>query len=243
MVREATEGVGTAWETGKVAELRLAGMIFDLDGTLGDTLPLCIASFRHAFEGSLGRRLSDEEIIARFGPSEEGTCRELAPEGWQTVLKAYLKEYERGHERFTEAFPGIEDALDLLKARGLSLAVVTGKGRRSADISLGRFGLTGYFDSVEIGSPDGPIKPTRIRKVLSDWGLAPDEVAYVGDSSSDTLAAREVGVAMLGAGWADTATVDAPGVPVPLVTFASVDEFIGWIERNVRPREDTIAAC
>lgn len=216
--------------------MKLAGMIFDLDGTLGDTLPLCIASFRYAFEGALGKRLSDEEIIARFGPSEEGTCRELVPEGWQTVLEAYLEEYERGHERYTEPFPGIEDALRLLRARGLSLAVVTGKGRRSAEVSLDRFGLAGYFDSVEIGSPDGPIKPTRIRKVLSDWEAAPHEAAYVGDSASDTLAAREAGVAMLGAGWAQTATVGAPGASEPLVNFSSVDDFICWVERNVRPR-------
>lgn len=216
-------------------------MIFDLDGTLGDTLPLCIASFRRAFEGFLGTRLSDEEIIARFGPSEEGTCRQLVPNGWRTVLQAYLDEYERGHERYTEPFPGIEDALRLLKARGLSLAVVTGKGRRSADMSLDRFGLTGYFDSVEIGSPDGPVKPTRIRKVLSDWGAVPHEVAYVGDSASDTVAAQEAGLVMLGAAWAKTATVDAPGGPRSLATFASVDDFIEWIEQNVRQREDVTA--
>lgn len=222
---------------GRRTALKLTGMIFDLDGTLGDTLPLCIAAFRNAFQGYLGRRLSDEEIIARFGPSEEGTCRELVPDGWQTVLQAYLDEYERGHDRYADPFPGIEDALRLLKARGLALAVVTGKGRRSAEMSLDRFGLTGYFDSVEIGSPDGPVKPIRIKKVLSDWDVAPHEVAYVGDSASDTVAAQEVGLVMLGAAWAETATVDAPGGPRPLVTFASVDAFIEWIEKNVRPHK------
>jgi phosphoglycolate phosphatase/pyrophosphatase PpaX len=44
-------------------------MIWDLDGTLADTLPLCVTAFRHIFEGYGDRPYRDEEIIALFGPS------------------------------------------------------------------------------------------------------------------------------------------------------------------------------
>ena len=58
----------------------IRAVVFDFDGTIADTLPLCIAAFRQAVEPHAGRRVSDEEIIATFGPSEEGTIRALIPE-------------------------------------------------------------------------------------------------------------------------------------------------------------------
>lgn len=55
--------------------------IFDLDGTLADTLPLCIQAFRQSVEPLINRSVTDSEIIATFGPSEEGTIKQLAPDG------------------------------------------------------------------------------------------------------------------------------------------------------------------
>ena len=48
-------------------------VIFDLDGTVGDTVPLCIKAFKKSIEPLINKNVSDEEIIATFGPSEEGT--------------------------------------------------------------------------------------------------------------------------------------------------------------------------
>ena len=59
--------------------MRLDGMIFDLDGTLGDTLPVCFAAFRTTFQSCLGRDYFDREIRAMFGPSEEGIFERLMP--------------------------------------------------------------------------------------------------------------------------------------------------------------------
>jgi len=55
----------------------IKAMIFDLDGTIGNTLPLCIKAFRETIETFMKRKISDEEIIATFGPSEEGTIYSL----------------------------------------------------------------------------------------------------------------------------------------------------------------------
>ena len=57
---------------------KIKALIFDLDGTIGDTLPLCIKAFRRSIEPLIGRSVSDAEIIATFGPSEEGTIMALA---------------------------------------------------------------------------------------------------------------------------------------------------------------------
>ena len=50
---------------------------FDLDGTIGDTLPLCMAAFRDSIERLAGVKVTDEEIIKNFGPSEEGIIKVL----------------------------------------------------------------------------------------------------------------------------------------------------------------------
>ncbi len=216
--------------------MRLEGVIFDLDGTLGDTLPVCFAAFRHAMQGFSHRRYTDEEIAALFGPSEEGIIRRIVPDQWHTCLKAYLAAYEEESARDARLFPGIETALRLLKRRGLALAIATGKGAHSAAISVRHLRLAEYFNVVETGSPDGGVKPQAIRKILSQWGVLPHQVAYVGDAPTDIDSAREAGVIPLGAAWAATTSADDLRARAPLETFQSVTSFIAWIEQNVESR-------
>lgn len=118
------------------AAIKLKGIIFDLDGTLGNTLPICFTAFRCVFEKFLGRHYTDGEITALFGPSEEGIIERVVPHESQACMQVYLDEYERAHALLSEPFPGIESALRSLKQNGTALAVVTGKGERSAAISL-----------------------------------------------------------------------------------------------------------
>ena len=215
--------------------MRLAGVIFDLDGTLGDTLPVCFAAFRRTMDEFSACHYSDEEIAGLFGPSEEGIIQRLVPDRWEACLKAYLTAYERESARNARLFPGIETALRLLKERGVALAIVTGKGARSAAISLRHLGLAGFFDMVETGSPAGGIKPQSIRNVLAKWDAFPHEVAYVGDAPSDIEAAREAGVIPLGAAWAPTTSAQELATMAPLEIFHIVDCFVQWIETEVEP--------
>lgn len=129
----------------------LKGFIFDLDGTLGDTLPVCFAAFRETFRFYLGRDYSDREIRAMFGPTEEGILQKLLAEHWEEGLRHYLDAYREAHALCAEPFPGMREALDLLRANNVRLAVVTGKGPRSAELSLEALGLVDAFDMVEIG--------------------------------------------------------------------------------------------
>jgi phosphoglycolate phosphatase-like HAD superfamily hydrolase len=215
--------------------MKLSGAIFDLDGTLGDTYTLSIEAFRQAFEQFTGRRLTDEEIIATFGPSEMGSVRQIIPDPdrWEACLQAYLDAYDQLHEQYPEPFPGIKTALDIFQKHRIPLAVVTGKGSTSALMSLKKFGLTGYFDIVETGSPDGPVKPLLIRKVLKAWNATPDQVVYVGDAPSDVTASREVGVIPLGAGWSPSADVEKLQAQKPAATFREVTDLIKWIGDNL----------
>jgi pyrophosphatase PpaX len=209
--------------------MRLDGLIFDLDGTLTDTLSVALTVFRETLWQFSGQRYTDAEIVAQFGPSEEGMFQRFAPDCWEACLRRYLELYEREHRRAGRIFPGIDSALDLLAERRIPLAVVTGKGPKSAAISLRQLGLRRYFDLIETGSPEGGVKPACLRSVLARWRIAPDRIAYLGDVVSDIEAARAAGLIPLAAAWDTRAELEALRPMAPAAIFHTVAEFVGWI--------------
>ena len=213
--------------------MRLEGMIFDLDGTLTDTFAVCFIAFRETIQAVTDRRPADDEIFAHFGPSEEGMFQRWVPDRWEECLQHYLSLYEREHRRIGRIFPGVEAALRTLKALGIPMAVVTGKGPRSTAISLAQLGLTPYFDSIQTGSPEGNVKPQGIRKVLTRWGVAPERVAYLGDAASDIEASRAVGVIPLAAAWETRSDAAALRALRPRAAFSTVAQFLDWIDTEV----------
>ena len=212
--------------------MRIRGLIFDLDGTLGNTLPVCYEAFRRVFQRRLGRLYSDSEIHAMFGPSEEGILEALIPSDPDGALNEYLDEYRAAHRAFQDPFTGILEALDLLESQGIRTAIVTGKGARSAAISLDELRLSRYFKIVEAGSASGAAKPAAMRRVLSAWSLAPSEVVGVGDAASDITAAREVGITCIAAAWSPTAYKQVLASLAPDHLFDEVSLFNSWLENQ-----------
>ncbi len=215
----------------------IKGVIFDLDGTLADTIPVCLIACREAIASVSDYVPTDQEIKAMFGPTEEGVIRRLAPkERWSECLDTYLQAYERAHAACTWPFDGIEDALQLLKRRRIPMAIVTGKGEPSAAISLRFLGFGHYFDRIETGSPDGDVKAPNIRKVLAAWNLSPEEAIYVGDTPADVRAAREVGVLPVAAAWAESANRERLLALSPEVFLDNPRDFLRWLEAHVNGR-------
>jgi phosphoglycolate phosphatase-like HAD superfamily hydrolase len=210
--------------------MQLRGVIFDLDGTVGDTLPVCFVAFRDVFQAYLNRTYSDTEIRAMFGPTEEGMIQQAVPGRFDEAFTAYLSAYEKAHASCREPFPGMRQALEALERCGVRRAIVTGKGPRSAEISLRVLGLDRSFERVEAGSPEGNVKPKNMRRVIEAWGFEPAAVACVGDAPGDIRAAREIGAIPLAAAWARTADYEALRALGPRETFRCVDEFLEWIQ-------------
>lgn len=218
----------------------LNGLIFDFDGTVADTLPVCIATFRGTIEKFTGRRMPEPEIVAMFGPSEEGMVRQMMPDRYDEAMQYYFSLYEEVHHICTEPYPGMADCVRLLRERNIGVGLVTGKSARAAEISLRRVGLAGCFDPIEAGSPDGNIKPKAIQKVLEYWGLRPEEVAYVGDHASDVDSAREAGVRALSAAWGNDWEIGPILERNPDAVFHSVADMMDWIERLRESFPDSI---
>lgn len=212
--------------------MTIQGLIFDFDGTLADTIPLCCAAFREVARRQLGREYSDAGIIALFGPSEVGIFQQIAGDCWEACMDDFLAVYEREHQRHAALFPGILDMLDAVLERKVRVAIVTGKGADSAAISLRRLGLDRHFELVESGSSEGSVKPAAIRRIVQQWELDPATVAYIGDAPNDITEARAACVIPLAAAWAATADRAALATRDPAVMFNAVDELTEWIRYN-----------
>lgn len=213
--------------------MTIRGVIFDFDGTLADTLPLCIRAFRASIEPRLGRSVSDTEIIATFGPAEEGTIRALIPDYYDEGVSAYLQHYEQFHADYPDLFPGIQSLLTDLHERGVKLALVTGKGERSAVLSLNFYGLTSYFSAFGYGDLEPNSKTRNINRIRAEWNLPPDAVLYVGDAPSDILACRQAGVPIASAAWASTAEPARLAELEPDALFDTVESFGEWLVKRL----------
>lgn len=211
----------------------IKAVFFDMDGTIGDTMPLCIEAFRKAIEPLAGRSLSDKEITDTFGPSEEATIKALIPDQYDAGFTSFYACYKELHAQCPQPFDGMLDILNDIKSKNIVLAIVTGKGKLSAHISLSQYGIEDLFDAVETGSALGPCKPEGLKSLLKKFGLAPHEAVYVGDAPSDITAANEAGVPIISAAWAITSEKQLLKEMNPDATFESVAAFGAYIKSIV----------
>ena len=213
---------------------KFKAVIFDLDGTIADTLPLCIQAFKQSVEPLTGRILTDAEIIAEFGPSEEGTIMALAPDHYDKGVADYLHFYETLHSQCSQPFEGIIPLLDMIKNKGVQIAMVTGKGRHSTTISLQQFNLVSYFELIEAGSPEGPRKAEGLQLIIDQWAtIEKHEILYVGDAPSDITACRKAGIPIAAAAWAATAEPQKLIDLHPDYLFYTIPDFAAWLQVNI----------
>lgn len=216
-------------------DMRLNGVIFDLDGTLGDTVPVSVEAIVRTVRAFTGEIFTHPEIIARFGPTEQGILRQLLPKkDWAASYHRFLQEYETLHrEGDYGVFPGIPEVVALLHEHRVPVGIVTGKGLDSARISLRYFGLEDAFDVVEAGSLEATVKDVCIRKVAASWQVPPEEIIYVGDAVSDVGLSRKAGAQPVSAAWAGTHPVAELAAESPYRLFARVEDLHAWLSQQV----------
>jgi phosphoglycolate phosphatase/pyrophosphatase PpaX len=209
----------------------IKAIIFDLDGTLADTLPLCIKSFQLAFKEITGIKHPESTITRFFGQTEEGITKSIAPDRWEDCFNAYIRIYKNNHHLCPAIFEGTKEILDFLKENHYKIAMVTGKGKPSADITLDYFGIKNYFEYVETGSAEGIIKDKCIAKILNYWQIPADQAAYIGDQPSDITCSKKAGVLPIAVAWASTANAEKLKAENPYKIFSKIEYFKSWLEQ------------
>ena len=211
-------------------------VIFDIDGTLANTLPLIIKSLRQVIEPLVKHSFTDEEIEASFGPNEEGTIRKLAPDADAKKLTAdFLQVYKSLFDTMCPApFEGIETLLQNLQSKGVKLAISTGKGKESTEFSLSQWKLNSFFEMIENGTPEDSRKTEAIPHILSSLGNLPKgATVYIGDSPGDIKDSKKAGIIAVAAAWAPTAKPEKLKEEQPDEIFHTVADFADWLNSRI----------
>jgi pyrophosphatase PpaX len=184
---------------------RPTAVLFDLDGTLIDSVELIVNSALYAFEKCGHPPPAAEEWLADVGlPLRTMFGRFINDESAMDELIAGYREYQlANHDRLVRPYDEVTATLTALHDRGHALAVVTSKSEPLARRGLTHVGLDGFFDVI-VGlesctrhKPD----PEPVHVALDRLGLRPPDAAFVGDSPHDMAAGRAAGVTTVAALW------------------------------------------
>ena len=140
---------------------------FDLDGTIADTIPMCIEAFKQAVTPYASKILSEDDIVKTFGLNEEGMIKQVVAEDWEKALIDFYTIYNEMHTMYIQPFTEIRELITELKENSLIVSLVTGKGQKSCDITLRHFEMEALFDNISIGSPDRNTKAESMAKLMS----------------------------------------------------------------------------
>jgi len=192
----------------QIALTGIRAAIIDLDGTMLHTAPDFQVAVNR-MRGDLGLDALDLDTITKFvGKGTENLMRQVlsvdyAPADVESrfarALASYQAHYLAINGDHSTLYPGVREGLDLLRAKGLRLACVTNKPIAFAAPLLEKTGLRAYFEIVYGGDslPRKKPDPYPLLQVCADFGLQPQQVVAIGDSSNDAQAARIAGCRVL----------------------------------------------
>ena len=179
--------------------------LFDLDGTLLDSIALILTSFHHTSRVHLDRELPDSYWLEGTGTPLRDQLGKVArsKEELAAMLDTYLAYNLSHHDDMAKPYPGVVDVVRTLHARNAKLALVTSKMRTGAERGLRLLGLEEEFsvhvcaDDVEHGKPH----PAPVLMALDALDSSPDEALFIGDSHHDIEAGRRAGVTTVAVTW------------------------------------------
>ena len=180
-------------------------VLFDLDGTLIDSIPLILESFRHTLREHLGCVVPDEVLIKGIGTPLRVQLGRYTddPALVETMFHAYRAHNRTHHDVLLRPFPAVNAAVLRLQRAGVPMGVVTSKARDAALYGLELCGLTACFPVVialEDTDRHKP-EPEPVLAGLARMGYRPEQAVYVGDSTHDLHAGRAAGTRIGAVAW------------------------------------------
>ena len=179
--------------------------LFDLDGTLIDSIRLILDSYHHTLTQHKLPGRTDEEWLRGVGTPlhvQFSEWREL-PEVLAAMIATYREYNLKHHDRMVTVYPGVVDAIREIKAAGIQTGLVTSKNRLGAVKGLTLVGLEALMDVLvcadEVTNPKP--HPEPVEKAVALLGAEPSTTVYVGDSIHDMHSGRAAGVKTAAALW------------------------------------------
>jgi pyrophosphatase PpaX len=178
-------------------------VVFDLDGTVVDTVELIVDSFRYATRTVLGTVLPDEVITAGVGQPLMAQMERLSAEHAQDLYDVYREYNHRRHDELIRGYEGVAEVLGALRAAGRRLGIVTSKSKDTTAMAFRAVGLREHFDVVITASDTAAHKPSPepLRLCLEQLGAPARGSLYVGDAPVDIQAGRAAGMATAAVAW------------------------------------------
>jgi pyrophosphatase PpaX len=182
---------------------QLRAVIFDLDGTVINSIDHIVACWQEMSRRVLGREMSREEIVPTLGRALMECFEEIAP-GRSDEMRAVYREHQRAtHDDMVTLVAGTRETLGSLKSAGVKVAIATSKSLAVANEGLDLFGVRGEFDAVITyeDTPRHKPQPDPLLFACSRLGVSPQDALYVGDAVVDILAGRAAGMKTAGVTW------------------------------------------
>lgn len=181
----------------------LKGIVFDLDGTLVDSLSATFEAFNYAIASLGAATLTPQEILKYFGPGEgEIFAKILGPDKADAAYEL-CREHLNANLHQIPLHHGVGDLLERLKSSGVPISIFTGRSWSTTEsilkhhCLLDRFITVVAYDHVSCPKPS----PEGLHLALSRMGLAADSTLFVGDSPVDMQASRSAGALGVAALW------------------------------------------
>lgn len=180
-------------------------VLFDLDGTLIDSMELIRRSYDHTLRVHLGRAMEQREWLSGLGRPLRWQFAQLAEDEREVdaMIATYRAWNLAHHDELVRGFPGVLDAVRELHERGATLGIVTSKLHASARRGLELCGLSPFFD-VLIGVDDvteHKPHPAPVLAALAKLERDPHTAVMVGDSPHDLASGRAAGTKTAAVAW------------------------------------------
>ncbi|MFC4737668.1 HAD family hydrolase [Bacillus daqingensis] len=203
-------------------------LLFDFDGTLADSLPLCLDAFEHAF-AEAGVFLTREQIQELLGPPETDVIRTQTSD--PRAVDAFYSFYEQRLDQI-KALPGLKDKLQQLIQDGFQLGIISGKASRSLTVSMEHLQIADCFAFTAAGDVYTPKPdPEALQAAAKQFGAEIGQLLMIGDTDADIGAAAAAGATGAAVDWFPDYEPE-PLKQQPDVVFHSWDDLITYVTRN-----------
>lgn len=181
--------------------------VFDLDGTLANTMPDLVITL-NIMRAHFGYApITEKEVLRAVNNATPRYVRLCLPDDFdesriEEALTVYFAAYEEHYLDKTKPYDGISSMLTRLRDDGVRLSVMSNKD----DGHVKKMAATlfpGLFDSAWGTVAGVPVKPDPARAFLiaEEFGFAPSEIAFIGDSDVDMITATHAGMIPVGVSW------------------------------------------